>query len=137
MIDLPSEQDIGRAIAIRLRAARLARGLSQARLGAALGVSFQQIQKYERASNRISAGRLLVVSRLLHVPLLELYGEAAIASEPAVLSIRDPMALDLARLAERLSAPRRLGVYRLVQAMAEGSGETEKTEVSLADRARA
>jgi transcriptional regulator with XRE-family HTH domain len=104
---------------MRLRAARQARGLSQARLGAALGVSFQQIQKYERASNRIAAERLLVVSRLLHVPLLELYGEAADASGPGLLSLRDPMAFDLARMAERLPDTQRLGVYRLVQAMAE------------------
>jgi hypothetical protein len=53
------------------------------------------------------------------VPLLELYGEAADASGPGLLSLRDPTAFHLARLAERLPEPQRLGVYRLVQAMAE------------------
>ena len=43
-------------------------GLSQERLGDDLGVTFQQVQKYERGSNRISASRLYEISRVLEVP---------------------------------------------------------------------
>jgi transcriptional regulator with XRE-family HTH domain len=59
----------------RVRALRLARGLSQAELGAALGVSFQQVQKYEKGVNRISAGRLRRIGELFDVPLTSFLGE--------------------------------------------------------------
>ncbi|HEY2528497.1 MAG TPA: helix-turn-helix transcriptional regulator [Xanthobacteraceae bacterium] len=49
----------------RVRAARLLRGISQEKLAAAVGVSFQQIQKYENGSNRIGTGRLHAIAKLL------------------------------------------------------------------------
>ena len=53
----------------RVRTRRLALGISQERLGAALGLTFQQVQKYEKGTNRISASRLQHVSRILQVPI--------------------------------------------------------------------
>ncbi len=44
-------------------------GLSQKELGSHLGVSFQQIQKYEKGSNRVSAGRLQEIANILEVPI--------------------------------------------------------------------
>lgn len=44
-------------------------GISQEKLGEALGLTFQQIQKYEKGSNRISASRLQQISRILDVPV--------------------------------------------------------------------
>jgi transcriptional regulator with XRE-family HTH domain len=52
---------------VRLRRALL--GLSQEKLGEALGLTFQQVQKYERGANRISASRLFDLSRVLDVPI--------------------------------------------------------------------
>ena len=52
----------------RLRLQRMIRGLSQEKLGEALGVTFQQIQKYEKGSNRIGASRLEQIARVLDVP---------------------------------------------------------------------
>lgn len=49
--------------------------LSQQRLADALGVSFQQVQKYENAQNRVSASRLYAVSRVLDVPVETLFPE--------------------------------------------------------------
>lgn len=51
----------------RVRMQRLLAGLSQERLGDQLGITFQQIQKYEKGSNRISASRLQQLSRILGV----------------------------------------------------------------------
>lgn len=51
----------------RVRARRALLGLSQERLGELLGITFQQIQKYERGVNRISAGRLFEIARILEV----------------------------------------------------------------------
>jgi len=44
-------------------------GLSQEKLGKALGLTFQQVQKYERGANRIGSGRLFKLSRILDVPV--------------------------------------------------------------------
>jgi transcriptional regulator with XRE-family HTH domain len=61
----PRDADIAR----RVRALRLRRGLSQTALGSALGVTFQQVQKYESGSNRISAGRLYRIAQVLDAPI--------------------------------------------------------------------
>ena len=53
----------------RLREARLANGVSQEALGKALGISFQQVQKYERGSNRIGGSRLWDISNVLDTPV--------------------------------------------------------------------
>jgi transcriptional regulator with XRE-family HTH domain len=51
----------------RVRLQRMKLGMSQSKLGDALGVTFQQVQKYEKGANRISASRLQDVSRILQV----------------------------------------------------------------------
>lgn len=53
----------------RLKQRRMLLDLSQQALGAHLGLSFQQVQKYERASNRISASRLYALAQILNVPV--------------------------------------------------------------------
>jgi transcriptional regulator with XRE-family HTH domain len=53
----------------RLRLRRTLLGLSQEKLGEAVGITFQQLQKYERGSNRISASRLFNLSQVLGVPV--------------------------------------------------------------------
>ena len=69
----------GRANAIdahvgsRIRTRRTLLGLNQTQLGETLGISFQQLQKYERGSNRISAGRLYHLSKFLDVPVSYFY----------------------------------------------------------------
>ncbi len=61
----------------RIRARRLECWLSQQELAQGLGVSFQQVQKYEKGSNRVSAGRLLAICNLLQVPITFFYDSAA------------------------------------------------------------
>jgi len=53
----------------RLREARLLAGLSQGRLGARIGVTFQAVQKYESGENRLSVSRLLAAAELLRQPI--------------------------------------------------------------------
>ena len=53
----------------RLRLRRTLLGMSQEQLGAELNVTFQQVQKYERGANRISASRLWDISQILDVPI--------------------------------------------------------------------
>lgn len=63
----PSPIDVHVGTRVRLRRTLL--GLSQERLGEALGLTFQQIQKYERGVNRIGASRLFDLARVLDVPI--------------------------------------------------------------------
>lgn len=69
-------------VGLRLRMRRMMLSLSQEKLGEALGVSFQQIQKYEKGSNRIGAGRLQDIARRLEVPISYFYDDMP-GSEPA------------------------------------------------------
>jgi transcriptional regulator with XRE-family HTH domain len=59
-------------IAENVRTARIARNISQTDLGKPLGVTFQQIQKYEKGINRISAGRLVAIADVLQLPVADL-----------------------------------------------------------------
>lgn len=65
------------AVGRRLRLLRRRRKLSQARLAGAMGVSFQQLQKYETGANRISASALLRAANALDAPPAALLGDAA------------------------------------------------------------
>ena len=56
-------------VGARIRLRRTLLGMSQERLGEALGLTFQQVQKYERGVNRVGASRLFDLSRALDVPI--------------------------------------------------------------------
>jgi transcriptional regulator with XRE-family HTH domain len=56
-----------------IRAHRLIAGMSQGDLGRRLGVSFQQIQKYEKGTNRVGAGRLPRIARIFDIPIGALF----------------------------------------------------------------
>lgn len=60
----------------RVRMRRMLLGMSQEKLGELLGLTFQQIQKYEKGTNRIGASRLFELSRILAVPVQYFYDEA-------------------------------------------------------------
>ena len=66
----------------RLRARRLMLGLTQEQLGDAVGLTFQQIQKYERGINRMGASRLWELARALGVPIGWFYQDSAAAARP-------------------------------------------------------
>ena len=65
------DAEVGR----RVRDRRRALGVSQAWLAERLGITFQQVQKYEKGANRISAGRLMRISQILKMPVATLFGE--------------------------------------------------------------
>ncbi|MGH6895259.1 MAG: helix-turn-helix domain-containing protein [Geminicoccaceae bacterium] len=67
MTDRPNPIDVH--VGHRLRLRRTLLGMSQERLGQLLGLTFQQVQKYERGVNRIGSSRLYELGRILHVPV--------------------------------------------------------------------
>ena len=75
----------------RIRARRMAKGMSQTELGNLLGVTFQQVQKYEKGVNRVGAGRLVRVGEALDVPVSFFFGATDAGSEDtrAILGFLD------------------------------------------------
>jgi transcriptional regulator with XRE-family HTH domain len=61
----PTDKHVG----MRVRTRRLMLGMSQTNVADALGVTFQQLQKYEKGTNRVSASRLQNISQILQVPV--------------------------------------------------------------------
>jgi transcriptional regulator with XRE-family HTH domain len=80
--DQPNPVDVHVGSRVRLRRNML--GLSQEKLGEAIGLTFQQVQKYERGANRIGASRLLELSRVLDVPVSFFYDETDPVHAPAI-----------------------------------------------------
>ena len=71
----PNPVDIHVGSRVRLRRTLL--GMSQEKLGNALGLTFQQVQKYERGTNRIGSSRLFLLSRILDVPVSFFFDDMA------------------------------------------------------------
>ena len=65
----------------RVRLRRMLLGMSQEKLGEHLGLTFQQVQKYEKGVNRIGAGRLQRISEKLDVPITFFFGATPHAAE--------------------------------------------------------
>src|SRR6266481_511465 len=120
-----SRDPIDAEIAKRVRAMRLQRGLSQTELSDALGVTFQQVQKYERGMNRISAGRLFRIAEVLEVPVAFFYADfKQRSSEPHSVAIdfdflQTGGAMRLIRAYSQIpSGSVRLSLVRLAEALA-------------------
>jgi transcriptional regulator with XRE-family HTH domain len=78
----PNPIDIHVGSRVRLR--RMTLGMSQEKLGEHLGITFQQIQKYEKGTNRVSASRLLEAARVLGVPAAYFF-EGAPGGAPSIV----------------------------------------------------
>jgi len=86
------------AIGRNVRVWRLARGMSQQRLAQRLGISFQQVQKYESGANRIAPGRLVKAAATLGVPLSVLFARGQSAETSRLLAlVSDSRSFRLAR----------------------------------------
>ncbi len=72
---------IDKHVGSRVRMRRMMLGMSQEKLGNSLGLTFQQVQKYEKGTNRIGASRLQQISQILQVPVSFFFeGAPAVAS---------------------------------------------------------
>jgi transcriptional regulator with XRE-family HTH domain len=80
--DGPHPIDVHVGSRVRLRRNMLS--LSQEKLGEAIGLTFQQVQKYERGANRIGASRLMELSRVLDVPVSFFFDETDPVRAPAI-----------------------------------------------------
>ena len=89
-------QDIDRHVGSRVRERRIMLGLTQQQLADLIGVTYQQAHKYERAINRVSAGRLFEIAHVLSVPVSYFFDGLQQDGDRAA-SPRERMCLELAR----------------------------------------
>ena len=87
---------IDRHVGARIRERRIMLGLSQQQMADMIGVTYQQAHKYERGINRISAGRLYEITRVLNVPITYFFEGLEVGEEDA-MNPRQRMCLELAR----------------------------------------
>jgi transcriptional regulator with XRE-family HTH domain len=76
---------IDKHVGSRVRMRRMMLGMSQEKLGDALALTFQQVQKYEKGTNRIGASRLQQISQILQVPVAFFFEGAPVLAEAAVV----------------------------------------------------
>jgi transcriptional regulator with XRE-family HTH domain len=102
-------------VGARLRMRRMLVGLSQEKLGVALGITFQQIQKYEKGANRVSASRLQELARILRVPPSFFFDGAPSGHAPAAGFAEpeaDSYAVDFLATSEGLQLNRAFALIR-------------------------
>lgn len=127
--------DVDVFVGQRLRELRMLAGLSQSDVAAALGLTFQQLQKYERGFNRVSASRLFKLAQFFRVPVSVFFeglderengtGEA-VAEEPDT-TLRSREALMLARYFQNIRDPLVRAAIRELAERCSDSGEAEPT----------
>jgi len=119
----------------RVRLRRTLLGMSQEKLGDAIGLTFQQVQKYERGANRVSASRLFDLARTLEVSIgyffdemdEQVAGKPSLADPPATHRA-DPLTkretLELVRAYYRIADPRvRKCLFETTKAIASAKGQ--------------
>lgn len=73
VLDRDGPHPVDRHVGLRIRMRRKEMGVSQERLAEALGITFQQVQKYERGANRVSASKLWEIAGTLRTPVSYFY----------------------------------------------------------------
>ena len=128
-------------VGARIRMQRKALGLSQETLGEALGLTFQQVQKYERGANRVSASKLFDAARTLQVPIAWFFdgladplqsaqGSEAQTPDPFSAMYCAPYGAQIAQDYARLSNLDRSLVAGLVRRFADGAGDLPAAALS-------
>jgi transcriptional regulator with XRE-family HTH domain len=130
---------VDRHVGLRIRLRRKELGVSQEKLADSIGLTFQQVQKYERAANRVSASKLWEMARALQTSIAYFYeglGEPSAGEAPQAASDRQSvheflLTLDGMELAAAFPKIKRAKVRRrileLVRALAEEAEELEES----------
>ena len=133
----PVDQHVGSRVRLR----RMLLGMSQERLGESMGLTFQQVQKYEKGVNRIGASRLFQISKILDVPVQFFFEEAPLTEQHSRQGLAEPDSeafileflnsregLELNRAFVKIADPKiRKSVVDLVRALS-GSDRTDGSD---------
>jgi transcriptional regulator with XRE-family HTH domain len=112
----------------KIRQRRIVLGLSQQQIADKIGVTYQQAHKYERGLNRISAGRLYDIAKVLGVSV-EYFFEGLESSQSPMLSARQRMCLELARNFSAIADERhQAALSQMARALASEQAPAEAAE---------
>lgn len=111
----PKPADV--AIGGRIRAVRMRAGISQEKLGERIGVTFQQVQKYEKGTNRVGGSRMGEIAAALDVSVATLHGENEAAGRIDAVAGFDRLDLAIAREAAGLTAAQKGAVLNVIRAL--------------------
>ncbi len=122
---------IDRHVGERIRRRRILLGLTQDQLADALGISYQQIQKYETGANRISAGRLAQIAEVLDVQAGWFFG-AAERNDDAAVSSRAVLELirNFSRIEDERVRSHIMGLVRALSFSTEPNGASDELDYS-------
>ena len=119
-------------VGAKIRMFRINRGMSQTALAERVGVSFQQVQKYEKGANRVGASRLSQIASVLGITVGELFESSqekiAAANSPVHL-LAEPGALRVLKAYLRTNSRVRLAIARLVESIADQKPVVQKPVV--------
>jgi len=104
----------------RIRLERNAKGFTQEKLAHEIGVSFQQVQKYEKGTNRVGAGRLTAIAAVLDIPVNKLIGDALESTKNTntLDLMNQPHAIKLLRLWQIITPSQRASMIALIETLA-------------------
>ena len=127
-------------VGLQVRAARLVHRMSQEKLGDAVGVTFQQIQKYENGVNRIGPGRLHAIAKYLRVPVTYFFegidkNPSKAAGDSSMSTVIEALSTRGIRIAVALSRIRNPEIRRRVANLLEAIVEDESKAVRSLSRA--
>ena len=115
----PTDVHVGQ----RAREARVAKGMTQTDLGDALGLSFQQVQKYEKGTNRIGSSRLWEICKVLDQPITFFFEDLSHNTATAPKPVLSSRAIKLAKEIDEISDDTvKTHFLRLIRSYAKSSG---------------
>ena len=120
--------DIDRRVGARLKFIRLERGLSQEKLGDAMGLTFQQIQKYEKGSNAVASSRIPLLCQVLKIKPNDLFDGHAFQADAIT---GDTVAIDIGIRVAKLGTKARRAMLAFLE-LAEGNNNSKKNRGSNA-----
>ena len=98
-------KEVDKSIGSKIYSLRLAKGLSRKQLAASVNVSHQQLQKYEKGTNRISIGRLLLISKALNKNISYFYEALETANNQELVTQHQRMCIEVSRNFMKLKNP--------------------------------
>lgn len=110
--------DIDKQIGVKIRERRILSGLNQKQLAERVGITYQQLNKYERGHNRVSAGRLHQIAEVLGTSISDFFEGVGAAGKNAAVAPHQRMILNIVQDVQAMSQDQAEAVARVARAIA-------------------
>lgn len=113
------ELEISRIVGLNIRAQRILHSMSQSALAEQLGLTFQQVQKYETGANRIAAPNLVMLAEIFNTPVETFFANVGLPEKSANTPLFSKTGIRAAQLVDALPADMQAMALRLLQSLRE------------------